>query len=209
MKMYPGSTWESHQVNAVWNPLKDTGTNMPYVSFADKELGASPLYYNSLTAAALLIDKTVMPNFGHLPTGIIMGIIDKGDYLGYIFPADFAVTAESASGTAIVVSEADAVFFKKGMTITAGDVVAKIVSIEVAGGKATITVDAEVSSTVISYPFKRCVVIDQPVFSDQNGALTSAIYSNATVYAAKLLNASEELLEKLGAFVDGHVAVIK
>ena len=209
MKMYPGSTWESHQVNAVWNPLKDTGTNMPYVSFADKELGASPLYYNSLTAAALLIDKTVMPNFGHLPTGIIMGVIDKGDYLGYIFPADFAVTAESASGTAIVVSEADAVFFKKGMTITAGDVVAKIVSIEVAGGKATITVDAEVSSTVISYPFKRCVVIDQPVFSDQNGALTSAIYSNATVYAAKLLNASEELLEKLGAFVDGHVAVIK
>ena len=209
MKMYPGSTWESHQVNAVWNPLKDTGTNMPYVSFADKELGASPLYYNSLTAAALLIDKTVMPNFGHLPTGIIMGVIDKGDYLGYIFPADFAVTAESASGTAIVVSEADAVFFKKGMTITAGDVVAKIVSIEVAGGKATITVDAEVSSTVISYPFKRCVVIDQPVFSDQNGALTSAIYSNATVYAAKLLNASEELLDKLGAFVDGHVAVIK
>ena len=209
MKMYPGSTWESHQVNAVWNPLKDTGTNMPYVSFADKELGASPLYYNSLTAAALLIDKTVMPNFGHLPTGIIMGVIDKGDYLGYIFPADFAVTAESASGTAIVVSEADAVFFKKGMTITAGDVVAKIVSIEVAGVKATITVDAEVSSTVISYPFKRCVVIDQPVFSDQNGALTSAIYSNATVYAAKLLNASEELLEKLGAFVDGHVAVIK
>lgn len=209
MKMYPGSTWESHQVNAVWNPLKDTGTNMPYVSFADKELGASPLYYNSLTAAALLIDKTVMPNFGHLPTGIIMGVIDKGDYLGYIFPADFVVTAESASGTAIVVSEADAVFFKKGMTITAGDVVAKIVSIEVAGGKATITVDTEVSSTVISYPFKRCVVIDQPVFSDQNGALTSAIYSNATVYAAKLLNASEELLDKLGAFVDGHVAVIK
>ena len=92
MKMYPGSTWESHQVNAVWNPLKDTGTNMPYVSFADKELGESPLYYNSLTAAALLIDKTVMPNFGHLPTGIIMGIINKGDQLGYIFPADFTVT---------------------------------------------------------------------------------------------------------------------
>lgn len=209
MKMYPGSNWESHQVNAVWNPLKDTGTNMPYVSFADKELGESPLYYNSLTAAALLIDKTVMPNFGHLPTGIIMGIINKGDQLGYIFPADFAVTAESASGTAIVVSEADAVFFKKGMTITAGEVVAKIESVEVAGGKATLTVDAEVSSTVISYPFERCVVIDQPVFSDQNGALTSAIYSNATVYAAKLLNATPELLEKLGAFVDGHVAVIK
>ena len=119
MKMYPGSTWESHQVNAVWNPLKDTGTNMPYVSFAEKELGESPLYYNSLTAAALLIDKTVMPNFGHLPTGIIMGIINKGDQLGYIFPADFVVTAESASNKTIVVSEADAVFFKKGMTITA------------------------------------------------------------------------------------------
>ena len=69
--------------------------------------------------------------------------------------------------------------------------------------------DTNVSSTAISYPFERCVVIDQPVFSDQNGALTSAIYSNATVYAAKLLNATPELLEKLGAFVDGHVAVIK
>ena len=209
MKMYPGSVWESQHPNAVWEPLKDTGTNMPYVSFADKELGESPLYYNSLTAAALLIDKTVMPNFGHLPTGIICGVINKGEKLGYIFPADFVVTAESASGTSVVMSEADAVFFKQGMTIASGDATAKIVSIEVADGKATLTLDSEVSDTAITYPFERCVVIDQPVFSDQNGALTSAIYSNATLYAAKLLNATPELLEKLGAFIDGHVAVIK
>lgn len=209
MKMYPGSTWESQHVNAVWEPLKDTGTHMPYVSFADKELGVSPLYYNSLTANALLIDKTVMPNFGHLPAGLIMGIINEGENLGYIFPADFAVTAESASGTSVVMSEADAVFFKKGMTIASGDATAKIEEIEVADGKATFTLDSEVSDTSITYPFERCVVIDQAVFADHNGALTSAIYSNATLYAAKLLNATPELLEKLGAFVDGHVAVIK
>ena len=209
MKMYPGSTWESQHVNAVWEPLKDTGTNMPYVSFADKELGVSPLYYNSLTAAALLIDKTVLPNFGHLPAGLIMGIISEGEKMSYIFPADFVVTAESASGSSVVMSEADAVFFAKGMTIAAGDATAKITDIAVEGGKATLTLDGEVSDTAISFPFERCVVIDQPVFSDKNGALTSAIYSNATLYAAKLLNATPELLEKLGAFVDGHVAVIK
>lgn len=210
MKMYPGATWEAYAANAAWDPLKQTSTNTPYVSRADKELGEGPLY-KSKNEQALLTDKMVLPYFGHLPTGLIMGIVPSGDLAGMIFPADFEVTATEASANTIKVAEADAVFFQKGMEVhSGGSTAGKITAIAAAeDGVVSITVDGTASSTDITLPFDHCVVLDQPVFSDERGAYTSAIYSNAVLIKGKMKNFSDDLLEKLGGFVDGPYVIVK
>lgn len=207
MIMYPGATWESHQVNAAWNPLASTATNTPYVSRGEKNLGEAPLY-KSRNEQALLTDKMVMPGFGHLPTGLVMGIVSEGEFVGQIFPADFAITATSASGTSVVVAEEYAPFFRVGMSIKSGDAAVAITAINVADGAATLTVDGEVSGTTISYPYEHVVVLDQPVYSDDKGAYTSAIYSNAVLYKSKMKNLSEATLALLG-FADGPYVIVK
>jgi hypothetical protein len=201
-KAYAGATWESEVVDAAMNPLAVTDTNVPFVGHSDRQFGVAPLY-KSRREIALLGDKMVAPNMGHLPAGLIMKLTADGR----VVPADFSVAC-TANGATLTVAEADAAYFTVGDVLDCGTVTAIAAP---AGGKVAITLAKAPDSapTAIQFAGETLCILDQAVVSGKAGAWTSVAYSNMVLYAAQVRNATDELLTALGAVVDGPYIIVK
>lgn len=201
-KAYAGATWDTEVVNAAMNPFAVTDTNVPYVGHGDRQFGVAPLY-KSRREIALLGDKMVVPNLGHLPAGLIMKLTTDGR----VVPADFSVTC-TASGADLTVAEADAAYFAVGDILDCGTISAIAAP---ASGNVVITLAAAPASapTAITFAGTVLCILDQAVVSGKAGAWTSVAYSNMVLYAAQVRNATDSLLSTLGAVEDGPYIIVK
>lgn len=209
-KEYAGAIWDSHPLNAAFNPLAVTGTNTPGFGTGDRELGEMPLV-KSHRDSALIGECYVVPNMGRLPAGVVVARVKGGAKNGYVAPIDFEVTLTAASSnTQFIVTEEDAKYFAVGDSVsTFGEI--KTIA-EPSNGTVTITGTSTGSSTN-KVKFKldtNYFIIDQAVFSGPEGAQTSILYSNAVVMRSKLVNINDSDITNTAKWmIDGTLVIMK
>lgn len=209
MKAYPGAIWETAPVNAAWNPMMVSGSNMPGFDTYDRELGVPPLM-KSHREAALIGEAYVAPYMGTLPAGIVVNRITDGPKAGYVVPVDFAVTCESTSSSTITVAAEDAKYFAVGDVLKEFGAITDIAA--PSGGKVVITGTSSPSGATTEVKFAteaNPLIIDQAVMSLESGAMTSVIYNNAVIYRARLKNVTDENITAAGWYNDGQFTIVK
>lgn len=221
-KAYPGATWEQAAVNAAWNPLQASGTNMPGMGWAERDFGVEPLFKSS-RGIALLGDKMIVPNMGKMPAGLLLSTVVAGPRTGMVFPYEFAVPlAADTSTTAVAVAENHAFYFTVGDVLTAheGETPYELGAITTIsapiGGKVTLTVAQAPGAAMtaaggtITYKNNGAMcVLDQAAVSLSEGAYISVAYGNMILHKAVVRNYTGSVHATMPGFVDGTYIIFR
>jgi len=193
--------------------------------------GIPPLFH-SRREIALIKDKSFKAGFGYVKAGQIVGVTLDDFVVPYGVTVPLVANAANASSV-VVVSEADAARFAVGDTLAVSedstvDDLGAVISIVVAGGQATITVDGTVGSadfttannaavfhkTSATTPFVAAgCILDKDINTGTEAGLSevpvSVVFGNCMLYKVFVTGIDAAALTALNAIEDGRHLIVK